>query len=381
MSRSPVKAGKHVQRDRASTRGRQDRRRGRAQTPDSLLCSWIYANGPMSNLEGIEAVDCKRFLQLTANFDLSPCHRLIHLGTHVDEMPRLPQPAGWLALRAIYDYALRLNEPDGWRVHRATVSSAAEVLHRNVIVADVRERIARDGIAAGHRALDSRPEDGSSNHCLGLCYYSVHRFEEALPCFLAAMGEPAGDGWPALFRAYALAELRRWDEAIGAFDAVPLATFKGARAWRVDSVKESRAWCRLQRGDREGALAEFVSLLKRPAGNAAATRTFLAHDLYLVRAAAGPLRAELHRGVLALLERLDLGCGLTELPNFAPEVLTPAVVSLAERIAHESDFSLLPILGDALEEAGCVSPEVLGHCRSGADHPPRCWVVDLLLAR
>src|SRR5262249_16462691 len=154
MSRSPVKAGMHVQRNRASTRGRQDRRRSRAQTPDSLLCSWIYANVPLNTLDAVRAVDCKLFLQNTGNFDLSPCHRLIHRALHVEEEPKLPQPAGWLALRAIYDYALRLNEPDAWRVHRATVSSAAEVLYRNVLAADVRERIARDGISAGHVALE-----------------------------------------------------------------------------------------------------------------------------------------------------------------------------------------------------------------------------------
>jgi hypothetical protein len=39
----------------------------------------------------------------------------------------------------------------------------------------------------------------------------------------------------------------------------------------------------------------------------------------------------------------------------------------------------LPILADALEEAGCDRPLILTHLRTCADHGPRCWVMDLLL--
>lgn len=381
MSRSSVMTGKHVHRSRASTRGRQDRRQRRAPTPDSMLCSWIDVNVPLYRLGDVQAVDCKAFLQKTGNFALSPCERLVHLSYHVEEMPSLDQPAGWIALRAIYDYAARLGEPDSWRAHRAMVSSGANVLNRKDLAPDAKERIAREAIAAGHRAVEANPADGESHHGMGLCHYNVGRFAEALPWFENAAAAAPQDGWPALFRARALTELRRWDEAIAAYDGVPLATFKGPRAWRIDSVKEARAWCKLRRGDREGALAEFSSLLNHPAGNAASTRRFLSHDLFLVRAAAGPLRAELHRQVLGLARRVEFGCHLAELPDLPPSLLTPAVVSLAERISRGSDFALLPILGDALEEAGYAVPEVLAHCRSTEKHGPRCWVVELLLAR
>jgi hypothetical protein len=39
----------------------------------------------------------------------------------------------------------------------------------------------------------------------------------------------------------------------------------------------------------------------------------------------------------------------------------------------------MPILGDALEEAGCDVPEVLEHCRRGEPHLRECWVLDLIL--
>jgi hypothetical protein len=41
----------------------------------------------------------------------------------------------------------------------------------------------------------------------------------------------------------------------------------------------------------------------------------------------------------------------------------------------------MPVLADALEEAGCRDADFLGHCRSGGEHVRGCWVVDLLLGK
>jgi hypothetical protein len=41
----------------------------------------------------------------------------------------------------------------------------------------------------------------------------------------------------------------------------------------------------------------------------------------------------------------------------------------------------LPILADALEDAGCADPELLDHCRAGGKHVRGCWVLDLMLGR
>jgi hypothetical protein len=44
------------------------------------------------------------------------------------------------------------------------------------------------------------------------------------------------------------------------------------------------------------------------------------------------------------------------------------------------DFGAMPILADALQDAGCDSEGVLGHCRDeNATHLRGCWVVDLVL--
>jgi hypothetical protein len=45
------------------------------------------------------------------------------------------------------------------------------------------------------------------------------------------------------------------------------------------------------------------------------------------------------------------------------------------------DFAGLPVLADALEEAGCEDPDVLSHCRFGGDPFRWCWVIVLLLGR
>jgi hypothetical protein len=39
----------------------------------------------------------------------------------------------------------------------------------------------------------------------------------------------------------------------------------------------------------------------------------------------------------------------------------------------------MPILADALEEAGCDNRDILAHCRQPTEHVRGCWVVDLLL--
>lgn len=70
--------------------------------------------------------------------------------------------------------------------------------------------------------------------------------------------------------------------------------------------------------------------------------------------------------------------------TFAPAWLTwhgGLVVSMAQRMYDSRDFSDLPILADALEEAGCSDPDILGHCRQPGEHVRGCWVVDLVLGK
>jgi hypothetical protein len=55
-----------------------------------------------------------------------------------------------------------------------------------------------------------------------------------------------------------------------------------------------------------------------------------------------------------------------------------AVEQLARAIDEEGRFEDLPILADALEEAGCTDEQILLHCRKPGIHVRGCWLVDLL---
>ena len=54
---------------------------------------------------------------------------------------------------------------------------------------------------------------------------------------------------------------------------------------------------------------------------------------------------------------------------------------LAEAIEAEGRWEDLPVLADALEEAGCVDRALLEHGRRAAGHRPGCWLIDVLLGR
>jgi hypothetical protein len=65
-----------------------------------------------------------------------------------------------------------------------------------------------------------------------------------------------------------------------------------------------------------------------------------------------------------------------------PRWLTADVVALARSAYDEKAFDRLPILADALQDAGCDNDEMLKHCRAeNLEHVRGCWVVDLLLGR
>jgi hypothetical protein len=57
-----------------------------------------------------------------------------------------------------------------------------------------------------------------------------------------------------------------------------------------------------------------------------------------------------------------------------------AVYRIAEEI-EAGAMELYPILGDALEDAGCSDSAILTHCREYAEHVCGCWLVDLVLGR
>jgi hypothetical protein len=58
-----------------------------------------------------------------------------------------------------------------------------------------------------------------------------------------------------------------------------------------------------------------------------------------------------------------------------------AASGLVEAIDASGEYRDMPVLADALEDAGCASDAILSHCRQPTRHVRGCWVVDRLLGR
>ena len=69
--------------------------------------------------------------------------------------------------------------------------------------------------------------------------------------------------------------------------------------------------------------------------------------------------------------------------------ITPTVVALARVIYAERAFDLMPVLADALQDAGCDDEHILTHCRGREEvgypvqgaHARGCWVLDAILGK
>jgi hypothetical protein len=67
---------------------------------------------------------------------------------------------------------------------------------------------------------------------------------------------------------------------------------------------------------------------------------------------------------------------------FDAEWRSSTVMLLAQQTYDTRDFSTMPILADALQDAGCDNADILNHCRDADGvHVRGCWVVDLVLGK
>jgi hypothetical protein len=67
--------------------------------------------------------------------------------------------------------------------------------------------------------------------------------------------------------------------------------------------------------------------------------------------------------------------------TFEPDWCTSTAVALAQQMYDSRDFSAMPILADALQDAGSDNVDILDHCRGPGPHVRGCWVVDLVLGK
>jgi hypothetical protein len=75
--------------------------------------------------------------------------------------------------------------------------------------------------------------------------------------------------------------------------------------------------------------------------------------------------------------------------SFRSQAINPAwlgsnggtVPIIARTIYDERAFDRLPVLANALQEAGCTDKEILNHCRQPGVHVRGCWALDLILGK
>jgi hypothetical protein len=67
--------------------------------------------------------------------------------------------------------------------------------------------------------------------------------------------------------------------------------------------------------------------------------------------------------------------------TFDPAWRTEQSVGLARMMYEKRTFDAMPILSDALQDAGCDNEDILRHCREPGVHVRGCWVVDLVLGK
>jgi hypothetical protein len=80
----------------------------------------------------------------------------------------------------------------------------------------------------------------------------------------------------------------------------------------------------------------------------------------------------------------DIRCvfgGLFHAVAIQPEWLTSTVLVLARQADEAWEFGAIPILADALQDAGCDSDDLLSHLRGAGPHTIGCWALDLVLGK
>jgi hypothetical protein len=161
---------------------------------------------------------------------------------------------------------------------------------------------------------------------------------------------------------------RRWEGPVGDAQRSVLEALE-----RLRSNNFSARWVSIRTAEAVGQIA-FGKLDEQTAWRPANRHGRAYGDVVAEKA-----RVEEHKQQAALL-RCIFG------NPFRPVALDPAwrteaVVGLAAGIYADRAFDRLPVLADALEDAGCADADVLGHCRGPGPHARGCWVVDLLLGK
>jgi hypothetical protein len=144
------------------------------------------------------------------------------------------------------------------------------------------------------------------------------------------------------------------------------------KAWWTSYFANRSVW-------KDKKYSGVVDYHKHPHSKAAFTAQFACGmpceviDTYL-----NPERGRMAEGVEARILR-DIFCNPFHLVTLNPSWLTSNVLALADGIYSERAYDRMPILADAIKNAGCDNEDILNHCRQPGEHTRGCWVLDLVL--
>lgn len=190
------------------------------------------------------------------------------------------------------------------------------------------------------------------------------------------VGATVQPAWAAVAeRTRALKEVWRGPETFEALWRVEIATTSEARAAAKAAAKAKAA-------ENQGGTMAFDAVMAAEAAWGTVSIADRAARAAVTEAAAwaGAETAEtvaVKAGV-ALSNQSILDCIL---PARMPVPTSVSVNGLATKIYEDREWSLMPILADALEDAGCDNAVVLNHCRHLVGHARGCWVLDSVLGK
>ncbi len=257
----------------------------------------------LGDVEALERLDLRGFLQRTGDLPIEPSERLRRLAIELEwiGMREGEQPRAWLALDRIYAAAHRL-DPNAWLVLHSRGISATECATLGDPPAAARRRILDAGARAFHDARALVPDEHDVAYSMGQLLYRDPdaSCEDALRWFRRALegNETPDRAWAQLYVAHCLHDLERYEEAMVAYARVDAHAFDGPRQWRYALLLEQHAECRLLAGDIAGAEAEFLRLVERYESLPVLEDALLSR--HMVEPMRGPLRDRLGDRVAAL---------------------------------------------------------------------------------